>query len=88
MKQFLSDESLERLKGIMSVEEWGVLREQALRAWNNQCSDKICLAQGPSPESLQAYASELRYGVKSLDWFFNKFVPDLMPKQKIDKKKN
>jgi hypothetical protein len=89
MKKTLDENSLEQLRATLKSQEWGALKQDALNAWNNKCSNKIVSSENVSVEAMSAMASELKYGTLGIVWFFSVFLPELtrVEKDKVDKSK-
>lgn len=89
MKKVLDENDLEQLRITLRTQEWAILRQQALEAWNNKCSNKIVSSENISTEAMSALSSELKYGTLGIMWFFSAFLPDTVEveKDKVDKSK-
>lgn len=85
MERFLKDIEMEELRRVIKTSEWKILREQALSAWNNRCSNKMVTSPDESVEKMGLYASELKYGTQGILWFFATFLPELT--EEVDKGK-
>ena len=81
----LTKEEIIRLKSVMSDEEWVRLVKDTNEAWKNRCCEKIVGAPNPSKEDLELSSMELRYGAKSLLWFFENFLVELTKSVDNDK---
>lgn len=88
MKKFLDESELQQLKDTLSTKEWKLLRDNALAAWNNRCSNKIVTSPDMTNDSMGVYATELKYGTQGILWFFSVYLPELVEpeKSKVDKK--
>lgn len=86
MAKSLDETQLEELRQTLNSKEWKILRDQALAAWNNKCSNKIVTSPDITNDSMGVYASELKYGTHGILWFFATFLPELVEKGTVDKK--
>ncbi len=86
LNKFLDEFEMAEMRSVIKDEKWLKLRQEALEAWKDGCSEGIYTSQ--TEDQLKAHAYELQHGVRAIKWFFEMFVPMGVGKEekKVDKK--
>lgn len=86
LHKFLDEFEISEIRSLLKDKKWLELRQEALEAWKNGCSEGIYRSQ--TEEQMKAHAYELQHGTRAIKWFFETFVPAGLgeKEEKVDKK--
>lgn len=87
LHKFLDEFEIGEIRSLLKDKKWLELRQEALEAWKNGCSEAIYL--GKTEEQMKSHAYELQHGTRAIKWFFEVFVPAGIggEEKKVDKEK-